>query len=84
MKSAPARSACAPDWCETLLTSWYIVFTRACGLAESVPNEATPAMLTAGPIGSLGSACNALRVTCTRVSFTVIGESVSVLLTAID
>ena len=26
----------------------------AVGLLESVPNEATPAMLTAGPIGSVG------------------------------
>ena len=33
-----------------------IVFTRRVGLPDSVPNDATPAMLTAGPIGSVGGA----------------------------
>ena len=43
----------------------------------------TPAMLTAGPIGSLGGAFRSLSVNCPRVSFTVLGDSVSVLLAAI-
>ena len=32
------------------------MFRRPCGLPDSVPNDATPAMLTAGPIGSVGGA----------------------------
>jgi len=40
-------------------------------------------MLTAGPIGSVGGASRLLRVNCPRVSFTVRGESVRILLAAI-
>ena len=40
-------------------------------------------MLTAGPIGSVGGACRSLWANCARVSSTVRGDSVSVLLTAI-
>ena len=29
-KSTPARSACAPAWCDRLLTTWYILFRRPC------------------------------------------------------
>ena len=56
--------------------------TRAVGLPEVVPNDATPAMLTAGPIGSVGGAARSPCANCARVSSTVRGESVSVLLTA--
>ena len=41
------------------------------GEPESVPNEATPEMLTAGPMGSDGGACRLLWVNCPRVSFTM-------------
>ena len=58
------------------------MFSRAVGEPESVPNDATPEMLTAGPIGSVGSACRLLCVNWPRVSFTVRGESVTMLLTA--
>ena len=64
-------------------TTWNIVLSRPCGLRESVPNVATPAMLTAGPTWSDGSACRSLCVNCARVSFTVRVPSVSVLLKAI-
>src|SRR5436190_23177960 len=82
-KSAPTLSACAPAWCDRLLTTWYILLRRAVGLLESVPNEATPAMLTAGPIGSVGAASRSLSANCARVSSTVRPDSVSVLLIAI-
>ena len=75
----PALNACAPDWCDRLLTTWYIEFTRRVGLPELVPNDATPAMLTAGPIGSEGGALKSLRANCARVSSTVRAESVKVL-----
>ncbi len=78
-KSTPARSACAPAWCDRLSTTWYIVFRRPVGLPDSVPNDATPAMLTAGPIGSVGGAFRSLYANCARVSLTVRGESVQVL-----
>ena len=58
-------------------TSWTIRFRRACGLDENVPNVATPAMLTAGPTWSDGSARRSLCVNCARVSFTVRAPSVS-------
>src|SRR5262249_23994716 len=59
------------------------LFRRAVGEPDSVPNVATPEMLTAGPTGSVGGACRLLKVTCPRVSCTVRGESVNILLTAI-
>ena len=59
-KSTPARSACAPAWCERLSTTWNILFRRPVGLPDRVPNDATPAMLTAGPTGSVGSAFRSL------------------------
>lgn len=52
------------------------------GEPERVPKEAIPAMLTAGPMGSVGSACKLLYVNCPRVSLTVRGERVTTLLTA--
>ena len=52
------------------------------GEPESVPKEATPEMLTAGPIGSVGGACRLLWVNCPRVSFTMRDERVAMLLTA--
>ena len=58
------------------------MFTRRVGLPESVPNDATPEMLTAGPIGSLGGAFRSPYAICARVSFTVREESVIVLLNA--
>ena len=39
-------------------------------------------MLTAGPMGSEGGAERLLLVNCTRVSFTMLGESVRILLAA--
>ena len=49
-KSAPNRSACAPDWRERLSATSYSRLSRPVGPPESVPNDATPAMLTAGPM----------------------------------
>ena len=40
------------------------------GEPESVPKEATPEILTAGPIGSEGGAFRLLLVNCPRVSLT--------------
>ena len=54
----------------------------AVGLPDSVPNDATPAMLTAGPIGSVGGAFRSPYANCARVSLTVRAESASVLLIA--
>src|SRR3972149_11383648 len=70
-KSAPALKAWTPAWYDRLLTTWYIRFTRPVGLLESLPKEATPAMLTAGPIGSVGGACRLLCATCARDSRSV-------------
>ena len=81
-KSTPARSACAPAWCERLSAISYSLFSRPVGEPESVPKDATPEMLTAGPIGSVGSACRLLWVNWPRVSLTVRGESVAMLLAA--
>ena len=83
MKSTPARSAWAPRCWATLSVSWNIVFSRPCGLEGNVPNEATPAMLTAGPTGSVGRASRSEWVNCARVSLTVRDPIVSVLLNAI-
>ena len=47
-----------------------------------MPNVATPAMLTAGPIGSDGGASRSPRANCARVSSTVRGDRISVLPTA--
>ena len=47
-------------WCDRLSTTWNILFSRFWGLPDKVPNEATPAMLTAGPIGSVDSALRSL------------------------
>src|SRR5471030_74362 len=80
--STPTRSACAPAWCDRLSTNSYSLFCRRVGLPESVPNDATPEMLTAGPMGSVGGALRSLNAYCARVSFTVRDESVSVLLNA--
>ena len=63
-------------------TTWNSVFCRRTGLLDSVPNDATPAMLTAGPIGSLGGACRSLRVTCARISLTVRDDRLIVSLNA--
>ena len=52
------------------------------GLPESVPNEATLVMLTAGPIGSDGGAFQIAVGNWARVSLTVLAEIVSVLLKA--
>ena len=46
------------------------------GLPESVPNDATPEMLTAGPIGSVGGALRSPYANWARVSFTVRDDSV--------
>ena len=46
-KSIPVRKACAPDWCEKLSATSYSRFSRPVGEPESVPNAATPEMLTA-------------------------------------
>jgi len=59
--------------------SWNIVFERPCGLDGKVPNDATPAMLTAGPMGSVGGASRSEWVNCARVSLTVRDPIVSVL-----
>ena len=56
MKSTPARNAWAPRCCATLSVIWNIRLSRPCGLEGNVPNVAEPATLTAGPIGSVGSA----------------------------
>ena len=50
----PTRRACAPAWCERLSTTSYSLFTRPVGEPESVPKEATPEMLTAGPMRIAG------------------------------
>src|SRR4051794_27019662 len=81
-KSVPALNACAPAWCVRLLTTWYRLFTRRVGLPELVPKDATPAMLTAGPIGSDGGAFRSPCTNCARVSSTVRADSVHVLLRA--
>ena len=81
-KSTPARSACAPCWCERLSATSYSLFCRPVGEPESVPKVATPEIVTAGPTGSVGSALRLLCVNCPRVSLTVCGESVATLLTA--
>src|SRR6516162_610525 len=78
-KSRPARRACGPAWCERLSTTSNILLSRPVGLPESVPNDATPAMLIAGPTGSVGSAFRWLYVNCARVSLTVVGDSVQIL-----
>ena len=52
------------------------------GEAESVPKDAMPEMLTAGPMGSLTGAWRLLLVNWPRVSFTVRGLMVKMLLTA--
>ncbi len=54
---------------------------RAVGEADSVPKVATPEMLTAGPTGSLTGASRSLSVNWPRVSLTVTGVSVAMLLT---
>ena len=46
------------------------------GEPERVPKEATPEMLTAGPMGSLTGAWRLLLVNWPRVSFTVRGVMV--------
>ena len=48
----------------------------------SVPNDATPEMLTAGPTASVGGAWRSLYANCARVSLTVRGDRLSVLLNA--
>ena len=53
---AAARNAWAPLRWDRLSTTWYILFTRAVGLPESVPKDTMPAMLTAGPMVSVGGA----------------------------
>ena len=59
-------------------------FWRRVGLPDSVPKVATPAMLTAGPIGSVGSAFKSPETNCARVSLTVRGAMVHVLPNATD
>src|SRR3954454_11924749 len=81
-KSAPNRSACAPAWCERLLATSYSRLSRAVGAPDCVPNDATPAMLTAGPTGSDGGAFRSLLVSWARVSLTVRGDNVAILLAA--
>src|SRR5262245_57432999 len=81
-KARPALSACAPDWCERLFTIWNILLRRPVGLDDDVPNVATPAMLTAGPTGSVGGASRLPYASCPRVSSTVRDVRASVLLTA--
>src|ERR1041385_9448929 len=81
--SVPKRIACAPDRYDRLSTISYNVLRRPVGDPESVPNEAIPEMLTAGPIGSAGRAFRSLCVNWPRVSLTRRGESVATLLTAI-
>ena len=51
---------------------------RRVGLVDDVPNDATPAMLTAGPIGSVGRAFRSPWANCARVSLTVDGDIVHV------
>src|SRR4029077_10904669 len=80
--STPARSACAPAWCERLSASSYSLFSRRVGLPDNVPNDATPEMATAGPNGSVGGALRSLNANCARVSFTVRDDRLMVLLTA--
>src|SRR5437660_12910490 len=65
-----------------LSTTSNILLTRSVGLLENVPNTATPAIFTVGPIGSVEGAVRSENAYCARVSFTVHGESVLVLLTA--
>ena len=55
------------------------MFDRPVGLVDNVPNDAIPKMLTAGPIGSDGSASRSLNATCARSSLTVRPEIVVVL-----
>ena len=67
-KSAPVFSRWAPR-CSTRLSAISTrSFVRAVGDEENRPNEATPEMVTAGPISSLGGADSASRVYCARVS----------------
>src|SRR5947208_15777653 len=54
--STPARTAWPPTWRDRLSTSSYILFNRRVGAPDNVPKVATPAMVTAGPIESLGGA----------------------------
>src|SRR6185437_15554199 len=82
MNSVPMRMAWAPAWYEKLSTTWPIRFSRAVGDPESVPKEATPAMLTAGPMGSDGGAFKSLFQNWARVSFTARGDRVKTLLSA--
>src|SRR5262245_9537454 len=79
MKSTPARTAWAPAWCDRLSTNCSMRFRRRVGLPERVPNDATPAMLTAGPTRSVGGAFRSPYVNCARVSLTVRFEIVHVL-----
>jgi len=58
------------------------VLTRRVGLPDDVPNAATPAMLTAGPFGSVAGARRSPCAICARVSLTVRGEIVQMLLNA--
>jgi hypothetical protein len=58
------------------------VFCRRVGLNDSVPNDATPAMLTAGPMASVGGALRSLDANCARVSLTVREDRLAVLLKA--
>src|SRR5262245_14146522 len=67
-----------------LSTTSTIRLTRRVGLPDSVPKAATPAMLTAGPMGSVGAAFKSPKANWNLVSFTVRGDSVRVLLNAIE
>ena len=83
-KSTPARSACAPGLVRQVVDDLvHLVHARRSGCPTACRTTATPAMLTAGPIGSVGGAFRSLYANCARVSLTVRGDSVSVLLTAI-
>src|SRR5580765_1519560 len=65
-----------------LSTASNILLTRRVGLLENVPKTATPAIFTVGPIGSVEGARRSEKAYCARVSFTVRGDNVMVLLTA--
>ena len=49
-----------PATADVLLATCNILFRRRCGLDGNVPNDATPAIPTAGPTGSVGSARRSL------------------------
>src|SRR5688572_26844257 len=83
-KSTPARNECAPCTIVRLLTTCDRRLTRPVGELEDVPNCATPAMLTAGPIGSEGGALRRLCANCARVSNSTVGETTKVLPSASD